>query len=69
MCLGIFAGKKSNKSRTVISVVVPSVASVVLIISLGVYSRVKKNKANGQKVEGKYIRIHLKFVFTVIRSS
>lgn len=45
-------GKKSSKSRTVISVVVPSVASVVLIISLGVYSRVKKNKANGQKVEG-----------------
>ncbi|PON97757.1 Cysteine rich receptor like kinase [Trema orientale] len=36
-------GKKSNKSRTIIiATVVPSVASVVLIISIGVYSSVKK---------------------------
>ena len=37
-----FAGKKSKKSRTIVIAVVTSVASVVLIISIGVYSSVKK---------------------------
>ncbi|KAF4354823.1 hypothetical protein F8388_018027 [Cannabis sativa] len=36
-------GKKSNKSRTIIIAVVPSVVFVVLLVSLGVYSSVKKS--------------------------
>lgn len=68
----VFVVKKSKKSRTIIIIVVPSVASVELIITIVVYSRVKIlikkwDKSNSQIIWDKGEVIVLYIVAIILR--